>query len=128
MKKSILLSAAGLLLGTGVYAVPHETRHHNMDISMNKQMVSLIPLRDEPGIAVRVDKSMPETSMVIFYDNYGNPIFKDCLTYGPNNEKKYNLSQLGAGNYTIEVFSKGHDVKTHFYVYDKKRGKVIFVS
>ncbi|MBS1502931.1 MAG: hypothetical protein JST32_12770 [Bacteroidetes bacterium] len=126
MKKSILLGAFCLLLGTSAFAAPHKNHRHNMN--MDKQVVSLIPLRDEPGIAVRVDKLMPEKTIVFFYDDNDNFVFKDCLTNGPNNEKKYNLSQLGAGNYTIEVFSKGHDIKTHFYVYNKKKGKVIFVS
>jgi hypothetical protein len=128
MKKSIKLAGLFLLFGTGAFAAPHKNRHHNMDMSMNKQVVSLVPLRDEPGIAVRVDKLMPEKSMVIFSDDEGNFVFKDCLTKGANAEKKYNLSHLDAGNYTIEVYSKGHDVKTHFYVYNKKGGKVIFVS
>ena len=128
MKSSIKLGALSLLMSVGAFAASAKPRHHKMDMSMNKQQVSIIPLRQEPGFAVMVDKQMPSRSMVIISDPDENMVFKDVLTDGTKAEKKYNLSQLDAGNYTIEVFSKGHDIKTNFYVYNKSGGKVIFVK
>ena len=128
MKSSIRLSALSLLMSLGAFAATAKPRHHKMDMYMNKQQVSIIPLRQEPGFAVMVDKQMPCRSMVIISDPDENMVFKDVLTDGTKAEKKYNLSQLDAGNYTLEVFSKGHDIKTNFYVYNKSKGKVIFVQ
>lgn len=128
MKRSITLTALCLLTGMGAFATTAKPRHHKMDMAMNKQQVSIIPLRHEPGFAVMVDKQMPSRSMIIISDPDENMVFKDVLTDGTRAEKKYNLSQLDAGNYTLEVFSKGHDIKTNFYVYNKSQGKVIFVK
>jgi hypothetical protein len=40
-------------------------------------------------------------------------------------EKKYILSDLDNGDYTVEVFSKSHDIKTSFYVYDSGKKKIV---
>jgi hypothetical protein len=128
MKRSITLTALCLLMGVGAIASTPKPRHHKMNVSMDKQQVSIIPLRQEPGFAVMVDKQMPARSMVIITNDDESMIFKDVLTDGTTAEKKYNLSKLDAGNYTLEVFTKGHDVKTNFYVYNKSQGKVIFVK
>ena len=128
MKRSITLTALCLLMGMGAFAATPKPRHHKTDMTMNKQQVSIIPLRHEPGFAVMVEKQTPSRSMIIITDPDENMVFKDVLTDGTKAEKKYNLSQLDAGNYTLEVFSKGHDIKTNFYVYNKIQGKVIFVK
>ncbi|HVV56319.1 MAG TPA: hypothetical protein VHC47_13385 [Mucilaginibacter sp.] len=126
MKKLIMLASAALLVCTGAFAAkPAKAPKHNK-MYMHEQ-VSLIPLHQEPGFAVMVDKELAGKTTVIIDDNDGNTVFKDMLTKGTRAEKKYNLSKLAAGNYTVEVFSKGHDVKTRFYVYNKSRGKVIFL-
>ena len=128
MKKSILLGALAMLLGLGVSstAAP-KPRNHSEDLSA-RAGISIIPLRHEPGFAVMVDKQMPANSMVIISNPDGTYNFKDLLTKNTTGEKKYNLSALNAGNYTLEVFTKGHDIKTNFYVYNKPAGKVIFVQ
>jgi hypothetical protein len=132
MKKSIFLSAAGLLMGLGVSmtASAAPKKHHDMNNNamMSNQQVSIIPLKHEPGFAVMVVKEIPSRSVVIVTSPDDNVVFKDVLTDGTRAEKKYNLSQLDAGNYTVEVYAKGHDVKTNFYVYNKSRGKVIYVQ
>lgn len=132
MKKSILYGALGLLMGLGVSftasAKPKKHRDMNNKAMMAHQQVSIIPLRHEPGFAVMVVKEAPSRSMVIVSNADENLVFKDVLTDGTRAEKKYNLSQLDAGNYTVEVFSKGHDIKTNFYVYNKPQGKVVFVK
>jgi hypothetical protein len=128
MKSSIKLGAFSLLMSLGAFTATAKPRHHKMDMSMNKQQVSVIPLRHEPGFAVMVDKQMPARSMVIITNDDESMIFKDVLTDGTTAEKKYNLSKLDAGNYTLEVFSRGHDIKTDFYVYNKSQGKVVFVK
>ena len=128
MKKSIIYAALGLLMGLGVSstAAP-KPRHHNTDLSA-RAGVSIIPLRHEPGFAVMVDREQRGNSVVIITNQDGTYNFKDLLTKGSTAEKKYNLSTLDAGNYTVEIVCKGHDVKTNFYVYNKPQGKVIFVQ
>ncbi|MBS1532775.1 MAG: hypothetical protein JSU01_20905 [Bacteroidetes bacterium] len=128
MKKSILFGALGMLLGLGVSsaAVP-KPKHHNTDLSA-RAGVSIIPLRHEPGFAVMVDKEKPGNSVVIISNPDETYSFKDLLTKSSTFEKKYNLSKLDAGNYTVEIITKGHDIKTNFYVYNKPSGKVIFVQ
>ncbi len=127
MKKSILFSALGLLLGLGVSSTAAPKPTHDRDLSA-RAGVSIIPLRHEAGFAVMVDKQMPGNSVVMITNQDESYNFKDLLTKGSSAEKKYNLSKLDAGNYTLEVFTKGHDIKTNFYVYNKPQGKVIFVK
>jgi hypothetical protein len=128
MKKSIIYGAMGLMMGLGVSATAApKPRHHNTDLSA-RAGISIIPLKDEPGFAVMVDRQMPSKSVVIIADQDENGIFKDVLTKDNRGEKKYNLKMLDAGNYSLEVVYKGHDVKTNFYVYNKPSGKVIFVQ
>jgi hypothetical protein len=128
MKKSIIYGAMGILMGLGVSsaAAPKPKNHHG-DLS-TRAGISIIPLRQEPGFALMVDKPMPGRSMVIISNQDESFIYKNVLTDGRRFEKKYNLSQLNAGNYTVEIYSKGHDIKTNFYVYNKPQGKVIFVQ
>jgi hypothetical protein len=128
MKKSIIYGAMGILMGLGVSstAAP-KPKHHDKDLSV-RAGVSIIPLRHEPGFAVMVDKPMPSRSVVIITNQDETYTFKEVLTDRSRFEKKYNLSTLDAGNYVLEVHSKGHDIKTNFYVYNKPQGKVIFVQ
>jgi hypothetical protein len=127
MKKLIKLSALSLLLGMGVCAgASAQPKHHKNDMSMNKQVVSLIPLKGSRGFAVRVDKLQPSISTVIVSDADGNNVFKDRLTEGANAEKKYVLSQdLPNGKYSVEVYSKGHDIKTDFYIYNNGKRRIV---
>jgi len=130
MKKSIIYGALGILMGLGVSstAAPKPKPHsHSTDLSA-RAGVSIIPLRHEPGFAVMVDKPMPGRSMVIITNEDETYTFKNVLTDARRFEKRYNLAQLDAGNYTIEVHSKDHDIKTNFYVYNKPQGKVVFVK
>ena len=130
MKKSIIYGALGLMMGLGVTAnanpkpKPHS---HSNDLSA-RAGVSIIPLKNEPGFAIMVDKPMPGRSMVFITNSDETLMFKDALTDGKRFEKKYNVKMLDAGNYTNEVYSKGHDVKTNFYIYNKPEGKRIFVQ
>jgi len=128
MKKSIIFSAMGLLMGLCVsFTDAPKPKRHDMDLSA-RAGVSIIPLRHEPGFAVMVDKQKPGNTVVIISNQDETIEYKDLLTKGSTAEKKYNLSKLDAGNYTLEVVTKGHDIKTNFYVYNKPQGKVIFVK
>lgn len=130
MKKSIIFGALGLLMGLGVSttaASKPKLRNHHMDLSV-RAGVSIIPLKNEPGFAIMVDSPTPGRSMVIISNQDESLIFKNVLIDGNRFEKKYNVKMLDAGNYTIEVHSKGHDIKTNFYVYNKPGGKVVFVQ
>ena len=122
MKKSITLAALFLLLGIGAFASTPTKSNHKTD--MHNQ-VSLIPLHHSRGFAVMVDKALPGKSVVIFYDNDNNVIFTDRLTKGTRAEKKYMLGELDNGTYTVEVYSKGHDVKTKFYIYNKGEKRIV---
>ena len=126
MKKFIKLTALALLLGAGVCSTAFaKPKKHHMD---NKAVVSLIPLRTEKGFAVMVDKLEPGKSMVIVYDNDGYSLYKDVLTKGAKGEKKYLFPDLQDGNYTVEVFSKGHDIKTQFFVHTTPQKRIVRLS
>ncbi len=127
MKKLITSGALSLLLGIGVCTAATATpKHHHEDMNMNKTVVSLIPLKGCRGFAVRVDKLQPSISTVIVSDADGNTVFKDRLTEGKNAEKKYVLSQdLRDGKYSVEVYSKGHDIKTDFYIYNNGKRRIV---
>jgi len=121
--KSLALS---LLLGAGVCATASaKSRNHDMK---PREVVSLIPLHYQKGFAVRVDKTDAGKSMVLIYDQDKNVVFKDLLTKGTMAEKKYILSNLGDGDYTVEVFSKNHDIQTKFFVYHVGNKKVTRLS
>ena len=128
MKKSIIYGALCILMGLGVSSTASaKPRSHSRDLSA-RAGISVIPLRHEPGFAVMVAGEMPGNSVVIITNQDETYTFKDLLTKGSRFEKKYNLRDLDAGNYTLEVVTKGHDVKTNFYVYNKPEGKRIFVQ
>ena len=129
MKKFITLTSLSLLLGMGVCStvsakpVSFHIRSHRAVTS--HEQVSFIPLKKEKGFAVMVDKLDPGKSMVIIYDQNKDVVFKDCLTKGTRAEKKYNMAYLDNGDYTVEVYSKTHDVKTPFYVYNRGETKMV---
>jgi hypothetical protein len=129
MKKFITLASLSLFLGMGIStAVSAKPIHFHMrshQRTMSTAQVSFIPLQQKLGFAVMVDKFEPGKSMVIVYDRDKNVVFKDCLTKGTRNEKKYILSNLDNGDYTVEVYSKNHDIQTSFYVYDSGKKKVV---
>lgn len=118
MKTSIKMIALFLLmfLGTGAFASIHVRSYHKANHITSH--VSLIPLKHSRGFALMVDKNTPGNSMVIIYDINGNAFFKSKLSSGLRNETKYVTTQLEEGQYTVEVYSKNHDVKTRFYIYD----------
>ncbi len=123
MKKFITLTSLFLLLGIGVCStVSAKPKNHNR---RSHEQVSFIPLHQKGGFAIMVDKQQPGKSMVIIYDQDKNVVFKDCLTKGTRAEKKYILSNLNNGDYTVEVYSKVHDIKTPFYVYDTGQKKIV---
>ncbi|HEY9004268.1 MAG TPA: hypothetical protein VIM89_23130 [Mucilaginibacter sp.] len=105
-----------ILLGTGAFASIHVKSYHKANHTTSQ--VSLVPLKHSRGFALMVDKNMPGNSMVIIYDSDGDGIFKHQLKSGLNNETKYLTTQLQDGQYTVEVYSKNHDVKTKFYIYN----------
>jgi hypothetical protein len=69
---------------------------------------------------------MPASSMVIVSDEYGNTVYKDCLTQGATAEKKYVLDRdLLDGKYVVEVYSKEHDIQTNFYIYHRGDRRIV---
>ena len=130
MKKFLTIAAVSLALGFSASsnASAKPLFHHHMTKMKTNETVSLIPLQKEKGFAVMVDKALPGKSVVIVYDADHNGIFKDVLTKGFKAEKKYILSQLGDGDYTVEVYSKNHDVQTQFFVYHAGMHKITRLS
>lgn len=112
-----------LLLSAGAFAATPKPHHHkNMNTVMDKQVVSIIPLKNDRGFAARVDKMDDGNSIVIVYNSEGDAIFKDRLTKTKLGEKKYLLRDLDNGKYTVEVYNRnGRDVKTNFYIYYNTR-------
>jgi len=119
MKTSIKLIALFLLmfLGTGAFASIHVKSYHKANHNTTSP-VSLVPLKHSRGFALMVDKNTPGNAMVIIYNVNGDAFFKSKLSNGLHNETKYLTTQLEEGQYTVEVYSKGHDVKTKFYIYN----------
>lgn len=124
MKTFVKLSAVLLLSAASVFSASAKPRPHRMH-DMNYNQVSIIPLKNNRGFAIHVDKAMPGKSLVIINDDAGNTIFKDCLTKGQLAEKKYLLRELENGKYTVEIYAKGHDIKTNFYIYNNGNRRVI---
>ena len=122
MKTFLKLSAVLLLSAASVLSAAAKPRHH---MSMTHNQVSIIPLKHNRGFAVHVDKGMPGKTLVIINDDAGNTVFKDCLTRGTLAEKKYLLHELNNGKYTVEIFAKGHDIKTNFYIYNNGDRRVV---
>lgn len=126
MKKSINWVVLFLLLGASAFAtIPAKFKSHNAKLN---DKVSFIPLRLKSGFAVMVNKQEPGKSMVLIYDSDKNVVFKDLLTNKTKAEKKYILSYLDNGDYTVEVFSKNHDVKTQFSVYNRGERKIVHLN
>jgi hypothetical protein len=105
-----------MLLGTGAFASIHVRSYHKANHITSQ--VSLVPLKHSRGFAIMVDKNMPGNCMVIIYDINGDAFFKSKLSNGLHNETRYLTTQLAEGQYTVEVYSKDHDIKTRFYIYN----------
>ena len=118
MKTSVKLVVLFLLmfLGTSAFASIHIRSYHKAKPATSQ--VSLIPLKHSRGFAILVDKNMPGSSIVMISDINGDVFFKHRLQNGMHNETKYLTTQLEDGQYTVEVYSKDHDVKTKFYIYN----------
>jgi len=124
MKTSFKLTAIALLFSAGAFAATPKPKHHSTNKNMDKQMVSIIPLKHDRGFAARVDKTEPGKSIVMISDINGDVVFKDCLTKNTIGEKKYLLHELADGKYTLEVYTKGRgDIKTNFYIYYNSQTK-----
>ena len=130
MKKFLTMAAVSLVLGFSASSTASAKPlfHHHMMKMKTNEVVSLIPLKMEKGFAVMVDKGLPDKSLVIIYDNDKNVVFKDVLTKGFKAEKKYILSQLPDGDYSVEIYSKNHDIQTQFFVYHAGMNKITRLS
>ncbi|MFB9841323.1 hypothetical protein [Mucilaginibacter ginsenosidivorans] len=124
MKTFFRLSAVLLLSAATALTTTAKPRHHKMN-DMSYNQVSIIPLKHNRGFAIHVDKAIPGKSMVIINDDSGNTVFKDCLTRGTLAEKKYMLRELDNGKYSVEIYAKGHDIKTNFYIYNNGNRRVV---
>jgi len=125
MKNAFKLAALFLLLGTSAFA--SAPKHNRLPMKPREQ-VSFIPLKTHKGFAIMVDKAEPGTSLVMIYDNNKNVVYKDCLTKFMKNEKKYIFTNLDDGDYTVEVYSKNHDIQTQFSVYSLGEGKLVHMN
>jgi len=122
MKKSIALAALLVALGTSVFAATTVKTGDNG----SKDEISFVQLKSDNGFGVKIDKETAGKSVVIVYDDANNVIFKDLLSKGESGEKSYVISSLEAGDYTVEVASKGQTVKKHMHVYEDGNAKSYF--
>ena len=122
MKKSIALGALLVVLGTSVFAATPVKSGDNGA----KDEVSFVQLKKDNGFGVKIDKETAGKSVVIVYDDANNVIFKDLLSKGESGEKSYVISSLEAGDYTVEVVSKGQTVKKQMHVYEEGDAKSYF--
>jgi hypothetical protein len=122
MKKSIALGALLLVLGTSVFAAtPAKIKDNGA-----KDEVSFVQLKTDNGFGITIDKETAGKTIVIVYDDAQNVIFKDVLSKGKSGEKSYLISSLEAGDYTVEVVSKGQTVKKQMHVYEDGDSKSYF--
>jgi hypothetical protein len=105
-----------MFLGTGAFASIHVKSYHKANRTASQ--VSLVPLKHSRGFAIMVDNKMPGSSLVMISDINGDVFFKRRVQNGMRNETKFLTTQLEDGQYTVEVYSKNHDVKTNFYIYN----------
>ena len=116
MKTSIKLIALLMLMSTGAFA-SGDVKHHPKTTNANAR-VSLIPLKHSRGFAILVNGPVQDNSLVMISDINGDVFFKQKLQDGRRHETKFVTTPLEDGQYTVEVYSKGHDVKTKFYIYN----------
>src|SRR5579859_6478585 len=112
MKKSIALAALLAVLGTSVFAA---TTVKSGDGSTDE--ISFVQMKEDNAFGVKIDKETAGKAVVIVYDDAQNVIFKNVLSKGESGEKSYLITSLEAGDYTVEVVSKGQTVKKQMHVY-----------
>lgn len=115
MKKTIAIAALILGIGTSVFAAPKATK---ADAG-----VSFTSLKNDKGFGVKV---AAEKSVIIFYDNEHNVIFKDLVSKGLPAEKGYNISALDNGDYKVEVKTESGSVSKRIHVYEVDGAKSYF--
>lgn len=116
MKKSITLLALILSLSTVVFAK-----------ASTDDIISIIPSKKALSIGVSVQKQNAGKSVVTFYDEGNNAMFKDKLASKGTAAKAYLLNELETGNYTIEVATGKRVVKKQIRVYDEAGKKTYFI-
>ena len=122
MKKSIALAALLAVLGTSVFAATAPGK--NADGTTDE--ISFVQMKKDNAFGVRIDKETAGKAVVIVYDEAQNVIFKNVLSKGESGEKSYLITSLEAGDYTVEVVSKGQTVKKHMHVYEDGDAKSYF--
>jgi len=121
MKKSIALGALLVVLGTSVFAAtPFKTGDKATD------EISFVQQKKDNAFGVTIAKETAGKAVVIIYDDAQNVIFKDMLSKGESAGKSYLISSLEAGDYTVEVASKGQIVKKQMHVYEDGKAKSYF--
>jgi len=89
-------------------------------------MVSFSLLPSKRGIEIKVKNDAAPKAMVLIYDWNNDVVWKDKLTPKKGMDKAFNLSQLGNGNYTVEVMINKQKVEKTAHVY--YRGDTKFVQ
>ncbi len=125
MKNGMKLAALLLLASTSIFAaVPKKKIGHN-DMSMAK-MVTFSTMPSGRGIDIKVDPNVSEKALVVIYNYENDVVWKDMLKKKQGMEKAFNLSQLGNGNYTVQVILNKQKVQKTAHVY--YRGDTKFVT
>ena len=124
MKNAIKLTALLLLAGSSIFAAPsaHKTRHIDKPIT---DMVTFSTTPSRTGVDVKVDKNAPGKAVVLIYNYENDVVWKDVLKKNRGMEKAFNLSELGNGNYTVQVILNKQKVQKTAHVYYKGDDKFV---
>jgi hypothetical protein len=122
MKKSIALTALIAVVGTSVFAATAPAK--SSDKSADE--IAFVQSKKDNAFGVKIQKETAGKAVIIVYDDASNVIFKDVLSKGESGQKRYLISSLEDGDYTVEVVSKGQTVKKHMHVYEEGNAKSYF--
>lgn len=102
MKKTLKLTALFLLISGILFGASPTTGGKK---SSPKDVVTFRSLPAQAGVDIKVKKHTPGKVMVIVYDQYSNMVRNEVLPPKKTIEKRFVLSKLDNGKYTIEVVS-----------------------
>jgi hypothetical protein len=114
MKNSLKLTVLFLLISSMLFgAVPSKGTGKK---PVSKDMVTFHSLPANVGVDVIVRKHTPGKVMVILYDDNSNMIIKEVVPAKKVMEKRYVLSKLDNGKYTLEVTVNKHSTTKNIMV------------
>ena len=114
MKNSLKLTVLFLLISSMLFGAVPSKRTGKKPVS--KDVVTFYALPANVGVDVIVRKHTPGKVMVILYDDNSNMIIKEVVPAKKVMEKRYVLSKLDNGKYTLEVTVNKHSTTKNIMV------------